>query len=1201
MPPLYESDIVLLESKVMADTLNGGGGPTGRAIAYGGSNGIFRDVTEPDRAGGDVSIRQLHAAIQSPNTEPALGVNIILSQPPSDPNISITLAKCGLFHRRTDIANAIAEYLIQSVEWGGFLLEDHVERQRSINLFHRPGTPAPTPGDTVYLVHNEGLPTQISQYVRVARVEQEERTFTYSTGGSYADYKALVSRCELTDPLRYAFPGSPPSRGFERAANKTRVRVTTVADAAEYYGASPITAVAQMQQRTVQVGSIYSQIVPNSRTETATVDQRPAAARTLTLATSPRAVEVAVAAHTRRIRVTQQNVGFSFVAQLRPLPEAGTIIISYRSMGNWYTLTDDGAGKLTGRGSGQAIYATGSLGVDFDAMPDVGSSIIIQYAERSAYTNRSGQGAQVRQPEYAFTLQQDGAVPGTISMTWPSGGVLRTVTDNGSGQWTGDGTGDIDYPSNGVRLRTPHMIDAGGQFQITYQRAPMHEEIFTGLAVDAAGFTTITTAQQPLAGSVQVQWAIAQEVSHTSGATLTEASSKTDEIHATEQVLGVINTHWVTGDAVGVWEGGTFYGGPVTSAPPGYGSQYGYSTRVKSVTETQSTLQRTTVRDTNSSRRTITINVLTDDGAGGFINGMGAVLYASKTLNVKVVSHDRSTENYKSDYEDARQFKEILTNSTNPTPPGNTTNKGGDYSTTAVGEQMLGSVLVRYQVGPLAPSSVTESYTPPAVVIDLCPYTSDAIVPGSLQFQWMGETYQDFEGRLYRGRTSTTTGFDCGSVNYLSSIALIEDYVVAPGAFVLQSLWTRRTAWKTASVFFRTPAAPVKPTAITVMMVDAEGNAMTATGTLDGQFQGEHMWGVFDYETGVGELQFGDFVLDSSLTEAQKQEWWYRPADVGAVQPLKIWRPWPVDPTSLRINSVTYVYLPLDAELLGLDPVRLPPDGRVPIYRRGKFVVISHSTDIPAAALSAGQTINCARPRLARVHLVGGNGALITSGYSADLDAGMVTINDTTGWVQPVKVRHVIEEMARLQDVQIDGTLTLAKHLSHDYPVGAIVSSAIMADDLQAHLSAQWDQHTWDGITWADNLVGNPASATYNDALAPVEVTNAGALTEKFALRFKNNLEFECIGEHVGNIGVGNVNTDFAPINPISGAPYFVLRAIGWGQGWAAGNVQFLHFVGALYAYAAVRTVQPSTAITLDHHFELLTRVNLDRLPATIS
>lgn len=1195
MPQLYESDIALLESKVMSDTPNGGGGPTGRAIAYGGSNGIFRDITDTDRAGGDVSIRQLHVAIQSPNTEPALGVNIILSQPSSDPNVSITLAKCGLFDKRTTIAQAIADYLIQSVEWGGYLLEDHVERQRSINLFHRPGTPAPTPGETVFVVYNEGFPTQVSQFVRVSRVETEERTFTHSAGGGYTDYKALVSRCELTDPLRYAFPGSPPSRGFDRSANKTRVRVTTVADAAEYYGASPLTAAATLMQRTVQVASIYSQIVPNSRTETATLDQRPAAARTLTLATTPRAVEVAVAAHTRRIRVTQQNVGFSFVAQLRPLPEAATIVISYRNMGNWYTLTDNGAGALSGRGAGQVIYTTGSLGMDFDAMPDVGSSIIIQWAAKVAYNNRSAQGASVRAPEYCFALEELGAVPGSITLTWPSAGVLRTAMDDGNGTITGDASGVIDYPSNIMLLRPAHLPDPGAQIHIEYTVDEVHTETFPPSPVttpDAAGFVTLTLAQQPAAGSLSVEWATARIVSNTSG-----ASQST--VNAIKSSVAEFTTQYVPkaraaassslGSTAGMivipWDGGSSGGGEFVK-------------KLVSLTTngTKAVLSQESV--TTEDDRVVVINTATDDGAGKFVDSLGTVDYVGKSVSIKVVRFDRTTEAYKSDFERAKDFEKAISEGGGSSSLDST--KGGEYGTASVGEELFAgsSVVARYRVAPGAPQAKTMAFTPPAITIDLCPYTSDEVVPNSLQFQWMGETYQDFEGRLYRGRSSSTTGFDCGSVNYLAGIALIEDYVVAPGGFVLQSLWTRRTPWKTSSVFFRTPAAPVKPTAITVMMTDTQGNALTATGALDGKFQGDHMWGMFDYESGVGELQFGDFVQDSSLSDAEKQEWWYDPADVGAVQAGKIWRPWPVDPSTLRINSVTYVYLPLDAELLGLDPVRLPPDGRVPIYRRGKFVVISHSIDIPPATLSQGMTVNCARQRLSRVYLVGSDGALIASGYTPDLDAGTITIDDTSGWAQPVKVRHVIEEMARLQDVQIDGTLTLAKDLSHDYPAGSIVSSAIMADELQAHLSNMWDQHTWDGITWADGLIGNPASATYNDALAAVEVTNAGALTERFALRFKNSMEFECIGEHVGNIGVGNINTDFAPINPISGAPYFVLRAIGWGSGWAAGNVQFLHFVGSIYAYAAIRTVQPSTAIALDHHFELLTRINVDRLPA---
>ncbi|MVT37368.1 hypothetical protein GO497_09110, partial [Acidovorax citrulli] len=76
-------------------------------------------------------------------------------------------------------------------------------------------------------------------------------------------------------------------------------------------------------------------------------------------------------------------------------------------------------------------------------------------------------------------------------------------------------------------------------------------------------------------------------------------------------------------------------------------------------------------------------------------------------------------------------------------------------------------------------------------------------------------------------------------------------------------------------------------------------------------------------------------------------------------------------------------------------------------------------------------------------------------------------------------------------------------------------------------------------------------------------VTNAGALTERFALRvLSNGTDVEVIGEHVGNVGTYSRNTDIAPINPVSGAPFFVLRAAGWGSGWAAGNTLFLPTVG---------------------------------------
>ena len=603
---------------------------------------------------------------------------------------------------------------------------------------------------------------------------------------------------------------------------------------------------------------------------------------------------------------------------------------------------------------------------------------------------------------------------------------------------------------------------------------------------------------------------------------------------------------------------------------------------------------------TTSDNRVVVVHTVTDDAAGGFIGDLGTVNYTGKTANLRVVRFDRSTTSYKADHEDATGFEIAIDGGGSGAE---STWKGGTYGTAAVGEEIFAgsSLVARYRVAPATPQARVMTFTPPAIAFDLCPYTSDAIVPGSVLFTWMGQSYSDFEGRIYRGRSGISAGIDSGALDYATGLAVMTDYVVGAGAFILQSLWTRRAPWKTASIFFRTQAAPIKPTGFVMTLLDTTGAAITATADLAGDITGAHLRGKFDYQTGWGELQFGDFVLDATLTPEQKSEWWYNAADVGAVEPDKIWRPWPVDPASLRYNSVAYFYLPLDADIIGLDPVRLPPDGRVPMYRVGTYVVVGHTGVVPAATYAAGQTIDCARTRLSRVYFVGADGNLIRTGYAPDLDAGTVEITDVTGWVQPVTVKHRIEQMARVADVQIDGTLKLTKQLSHAFPVGTVVSSAVMAGNLRARALPVFDQQTWDGVTWSDITVGNQAPSTYNDGAFPIVVTNAGAMTERFALRvLTGGTDVEVIGEHVGNLGTFSRNTTIAPINPIAGAPYFTLAAAGWGAGWVPGNTLFLQTVGTYYPMAVIRAVQPSESIGTDYAFELTERGDIDRAPTTL-
>lgn len=635
-----------------------------------------------------------------------------------------------------------------------------------------------------------------------------------------------------------------------------------------------------------------------------------------------------------------------------------------------------------------------------------------------------------------------------------------------------------------------------------------------------------------------------------------------------------------------------------------------YVTRPFTVTKTVGASgSKTTTTGRTADDKLVVIHTATDNGGGTWGGGvLGTVDYAGKNLTLKVVEFDKTTDSYKSDFEDAKTFETAIT--TGAGSSDSSSQKGGEYSTASVGDEVLAgsSVRVRYRVAPAVPRLKTMTFTPPAVTIDLCPYTSDYVVPGSVQFQWMGEIYTDFEGRIYRNRTASDAGIDSGSIDYAAGTCLMTDFVVRDyavgvngemvGGFALQSLWTRRQPWKTASVFLRTEAAPVKPSGFVMNLVDTTGANITAVGDLNGNITGTHLRGKIEYQTGIVELQFGDYVVAADLTDAQKAEWWYNPDDIGAVQANKIWRPWPVDPTTLRYNTVAYFYLPLDADILGVDPVRLPQDGRVPIFRPGGFAVVGHTGSV-TATVTNGQTIDCARTRLSRVRLVGSDGVTIQNGYTTNLDAGTVTFTDVTGYAQPVTIQHRIEDMAMVRDVQITGEIAFTRALSHDFPLGSFISSALVSGDLRSRVSALFDVSTWNGTLWEDTPSVTPATGTYNDVLAPIEVTNAGASTERFALQFTSTSGFRVVGEHVGVIAEGTINADCAPINPATGQPYFTIRAIGWGTGWAVGNALRINTVGALFPVWVVRTIQQGAETVRDDKFTLIARGDVDRPPAT--
>ena len=1193
--PLLAGDIRFARSANMADVPEGGGPPSAQLLTSGRSNEILPDISEETRTVGRVEIYQIFSVLRNTDRTAFMGSNTILAEPPADPNVSITLLSLkDPFATRADIAKRIEAGMSPGPEFSGFLLENHFTTMRSMTLFQRPGSVPPAIGRTYLLVWDEGKSSERRQRVRIKATETVQRMFTEIVNGQLVDFLGQVTTCELFDGLTHDFPGSPPTRFFARAANKTLTRETVYSDSGMFYGASALVQPTTINDVWLQVASIYTQIVPNSRTEAAAVDQRPSARQTIVLAEAPRRVEVGITPHTQRIKISEENAGVIFVAQLRPLPEPGSVFIDYWALGQRYTMQSEPDGRIAGAGGGAVSYLTGAMSFTLKSVPDIGSSICITHGERVGFNNRASQGSAVRPAEYCFVLEEPGAVPASVTPTWYSAGVLRTAVDDGNGAFTGDATGVIDYPSSTVLLRPKYLPDPGGQINIAYTTDEVHTELFPPSPVtapDAGGFVNLTLAQQPAAGSLSIEWATVRAVSNTSGANQNTVSAIKDSVAA------FISKYVPRGAAGSSSLSGT---SGLVVLPHVPGGDWVDTLVSITTTGTKAVLSQESAQTADN--RIVVINTATDDGAGKFAGTLGTVNYVGKSVSIKVVQFDRSTSSYKSDFENAKEFEKTIT------AGGGSSNldskKGGEYGTASVGEEMFAgsSVVARYRVAPATPQARVMTFTPPAISLDLCPYTSDAVVPGSVQFAWMGTNYSDFEGTIYRGRTDVSAGIESGTIDYATGLAVMTDYIVGPSAFTLQSLWTRRAPWTTASIFFSTDAAPLRPGAggFVLTVVDTQGTTLTANVDGQGNITGLHMRGRVEFSRGGVELQFGDFVPVLDLTPAELAEWWYDPSVVGAVQAGKVWRPWPVDPTTLRYSAVSYIYLPVDISLMGLDPAALPADGRVAFARPGDLCVVGATHGGVQFAPAVGMTYSLGHERLSFVQVLGPDKAELLTGYTADLDAGTVTFTDLSGYPAQISVIGRTEVYRQIAEVRIDGKVKLTQPVGYAFPVGAVFSTALRQGDRFARVSRVYDQASWGGTIWHDGVdpANGVATATYNTTGSPIEVSNRGAITERWALRIKNGgTTFDLIGKNLGQIATGSINEDFSPMNVSAGVPYMTIRAAGWGAGWVPGNTLFIDTVGAEAPIDVVRCTQPGTPVGVQDNCWIVQRGDTGRPP----
>lgn len=1208
---ILAGDIQLLKSQVMTDADNGGGAATGVVVADGVSNDIFTDVSELDHVYGRVSLRKVFVGVHTDNTDTYLGANVILSQPPGNPDVSAVLfSTTDDFDRRTDAASRIESYLAAGPSYPGYLFGDHIAGQLTVTLQQRANIPLPSNGDTLVLVKYPGTVNEFRQFVRVTDVAATARDFTTTSSGADVTFTRLIVSLTISQVLEQDFPGFDAvyADASVAYASATEVLGSVVADAARYYGVVPLTQAASFGDFAVVGDSIFAQLVPSSRTEIPIADSR------MNEQLSP-------------LVATGVNVDSTLLLQLdsgHPAFVGGGILPGTFSLTNAGVLTGvrDKGGALVdsvGNTVGTIDYASGELTLSTNVFGTGTTSKHLVYsraAESQVVSNSIGVDVTDLNRRLTWVITFD-PIPakGSLTASYLSQGHWYELTDDGSGALRGAdssfGVGVLNLSTGTLSLTLGALPDSPSSIILQWADQATSPAV---PALRASASDTFAYASQEIdlgvpfnPGTLTITWAGGKTSTDAVGATLGgDAKGRieyaTGKVYIAPSALpapGTVMTATVTqgtpaGHSVAAYtDAGANWTFAVT---PGTGGIQPHSLKLSALVSYPASVYPGADQTLSDIPQDFA-----DDGAGNivysghlptdgsaFSANVGTVNYATgactlaKTFTLKTIQPLYQTV-YPLDTSSSHTDGYIKNVGDRERDVTATIQNGG------VGGVSDACSLLWSNSG-TGPVTVTRAFDSPLIQTAL---SNTVLAPGAT-FSYGGKSFLTLADGTVQMDVSSSTGVGTPAGSWVAATGAITVSNWTAGATSTVSSFSATSSPPTAStafgptpqvtdgVTFRTASAPIAPAGFQVLGTTSAGVAFSVTADSQGHINGSGVVGVIDYATGIVRLRFGtpstaalsDSVIDISsygVTGVTKV------ALAGVVQ------------DSLRYNAVAYDYIPLDPAILGLDPVRLPSDGRVPIFKKGEVAVVHYThTTAPATHLN-GDVVDLGETRVSSLIVKDSTGSEITAGFTPNLDTGHVTIDSISGWSQPVTMTWRIEDAALVTDAQLSGRLQLSRQLSHDFPIGSYVSSAYLIGDMQARVSAIFEQQTWTSV-WQDTPIGNPILARYNDIDHPPVVTNAAAVTESWALIFTSSTAFSIVGEHLGTIGVGSTATDCAPLNTATGTPYFELAAVGFGTGWSIGNVIRINTVGAHEPLWLARVVQQGDNTLDNDSFTVLVR-----------
>ena len=218
----------------------------------------------------------------------------------------------------------------------------------------------------------------------------------------------------------------------------------------------------------MKVGSVYAPLVPSARVESPLLDQ--------------------YGGYTAKTMVASSNSNRSVSIQLVHIT------------GN------------QSRGFFQTGALPGSVALTLDAMPDPDSAIVYSYNAQndSEVTIRTGTAATDK-ISFRHITEKPGIKPGSLTISYLSNDLNRTLTDQNNGTMTGDGSGSIHYAPGELSFVLDNLPDAGTEIEIQYEEGTVSGGQIS-VSVDGSGLMSGTINGAPLLpGSVHIEFTVERD------------------------------------------------------------------------------------------------------------------------------------------------------------------------------------------------------------------------------------------------------------------------------------------------------------------------------------------------------------------------------------------------------------------------------------------------------------------------------------------------------------------------------------------------------------------------------------------------------------------------------------------------------------------------------------------------------------------